>query len=353
MWTRAAGAVLLFFALDSLAFRTGYYASILELDSAAGYLENTIWLEQRRAPAGSNEVLAVGDSRIPLKPDVASDAGAGYRFFTIAVPGTTPRCWYYMLREVDPGANRYAAIVIPFDTYDDRSWENLAARELDIRYLAPLAGFRDAIEFPLSYPGWPERGKAASTALFKGLVYREDFQDFLVRHKWRITLARDLKARRSGWRYNTEWDHANLEGLSVDWSARAVRLPAGIPQPKRQEIEELLLREQPSVSGDFAAYRRTWLGKILARYRGSRTRIVLVRLARGPVVRPGLASDLRSSIREFGERGEAALVDEHRFDSLERPELFADALHMNQKGAEEFSTMLARDVASILREARP
>jgi len=340
-------AVALFFALDSAVFRTGWYASILELNSTAGYLESSLWVEQHRTPSGAREVLAVGDSRIPLKPSAADAAGTGLRFFTIAVPGTTPRCWYYMLREADPGARRYAAIVIPFDTYDDRTWEDLRGRETDIRYLTPLVGFRDLVEFPMSYPGWTERGRAASAVLFKGLAYREDFQDFLVRHKWRLTLARDLKSRRSGWRYDVEWDNQSLAGLSVDWTAGTVVLPGHLSAEKQKEVRELLLREQPARRPEFAEYRRRWLGKIVERYRGTGTRVVFVRLARGPVVRPGAKEDPDSSVREFAARGLAVAIGEHRFDGLERPELFADALHMNQQGAVEFSAMLARELAGI------
>lgn len=345
---RALGAVALFFALDSAAFRTGWYASILELNSTAGFLQSSLWVEQHRTPSGASEVLALGDSRIPLKPHVADDAGTRLRFFTIAVPGTTPRCWYYMLREADPAARRYAAIVIPFDTYDDRWWEDPRGREMDIRYLAPLVSFGDLFEFAFSYPEWRERGTAAATVLFKGMVYREDFQDFLVRHRWRLLVARDLKSRPSGWRYDAPWDSESLAGIAVDWMAGTVSLPDHLSTEKAKAVREVLLQAPPPVNPAFAEYRRKWFGKILARYRGSPTRIVFVRLARGPVVRPGLATDPTSSIREFGARPEVAIVDEHRFDELERPELFGDALHMNQSGAEEFSRMLAHEVAGIL-----
>jgi hypothetical protein len=156
---RLAGAILVFFALDGLCFRTGYYPTLLEPDSTAGYLENSLSLEQNRRTDGPNEIVAVGDSRIPLKPRVANSAGTPYRFFTIAVPGTSPRCWYYMLREDDPGANRYAAIVIPLDTYDDRIYEDLRTRQVDIHYLTPLLRFADLFEFAGSYPEWRSRSR--------------------------------------------------------------------------------------------------------------------------------------------------------------------------------------------------
>ena len=44
-----------------------------------------------------------------------------------------------------------------------------------------------------------------------------------------------------------------------------------------------------------------------------------------------------SSIREFSARPGVLLVDEHAFDSLERPELFKDAFHLNNAGCARFS----------------
>jgi hypothetical protein len=348
VWKRIIGAVVAFFALDSAAFRTGWYASLLEPNSTTGYLQETLNAEGHRADSRAREVLAVGDSRIPLKPSAADAAGVGYRFFTIAVPGTTPRCWYYMLRAVDPDARRYAAIVIPFDTYDDRNWEDLREREMDVRYLAPLVSFRDLFDFSLSYPQWDRRGRAASTVLFKGLIYREDLQDFLTRYRERAAAARERNGRKSGWRYDAPWETLSLEGMSMDWVARTVRLPDYLAPAKAAEIREVLLTDRPPVTREFVEYRREWLGKIVARYRESRTRLIFVRLARGPVLRPGSTEDASSTVREIGARGEAMLVPEHRFDELERPELFGDALHMNQQGAVAFSGMLAREVAGML-----
>jgi len=348
---RIAGALLLFFALDSAVFRTGWYAGVLEPNSTAGFLQSILWIEQHRLTGGPNEIVAIGDSRIPLKPSAADAAGTGYRFFTIAVPGTTPRVWYYMLRTADPEARRYAAIVIPFDTYDDRNWEDFREREMDLRYLAPLVGFRDAIELVASYPVWSLRGRAAATALFKGYIYREDSQSLLVNYKARMTRLRDLQSLPSGWRYDAPWDTLSLAGMSVDWPGRKVQLPDYLSPAKRDEIREVLLTDPPPRTAEFAAYRRLWFGRILDRYRGSRTRVIFIRLARGPVVRPSLPIDADRTIRDFAANGRAIVIDEHRFDSLERPELFGDALHMNQQGAVEFSAMLAHTVADAMRGA--
>jgi lysophospholipase L1-like esterase len=77
---------------------------------------------------------------------------------------------------------------------------------------------------------------------------------------------------------------------------------------------------------------------------------VFVRLPRGPIPRPeNLLHKLSGSIREFGARPGVLLVDEHTFDSLERPELFRDGFHLNNTGCARFSVMLAQEVGKLLR----
>ena len=342
-------ALLLFFALDAAAFRTGYYARLLEPNSTAGYLQTYLWNEEHRPIEGPNQVLAVGDSRMGLKARVANalTGETGYTFGTIAVPGTTPRCWYYMLREVDPAAGRYAFIIVPFDTYDDRDWEDHRDRELDINYLTPLLRATDFFTFTFSFPSWTGRAHAAEAVLFKGLAYQHDFQDFLARRRTRLEDARLNHQHAREWFYNSVWERHSLAGMSVDYAARAVRLPDWVTGAKRREIEEVLLRDPPPPSPEYASYRRQWLGAIVERYRGSRTRLLFLRLPRGPVVRPGLPEDAAGSIRDLARSGRIVLAPEHQFDVLERPELFGDAMHLNEQGGTEFSMMLARWVGRM------
>ena len=347
-------ALLLFFALDALAFRTGWYVSILEPNSTAGFLETYLNIEKQRPVGRYRQVLAVGDSRMGLKTRVAnlSTGGTGCAFGTISVPGTTPRCWYYMLREVDPDRDRYAAILIPLDTYDDRIWEDQAARELDLNYLTPLLRVADLPEFAFSYPGWMGRAHAAEAVLWKGASYQHDVQAFLERPHTRLEYVRLQTEHAREWYYNAVWERRSLAGLSVDWKAMTVSLPGWLDSRKRREIEHELLDDPPPLSAEFAQYRRRWLGAILTRYRGSRTRFIFLRLPRGPVVRPAPPPDAASTVRRFAATGSITLLPDGTFDSLERPELFGDALHLNEEGGCEFSVMLAGEVGRILAASR-
>ena len=350
MAARLALALVFFFALDAVAFRTGWYVRLLNPDSTAGFLQTYLWIEQHRPLSCPRQALAVGDSRMGLKVRIANQLTqqTGLQFGTIAVPGTTPRCWYYMLREIDPHADRYAAIVIGVESYDDRSFEDQNNRELDINYLTPLVGFGDFFGFVPSFETWPLRLHAAEAILFKGLAYQRDVQDYLARPRTRRQVADIQHQSAAEWYYNAVWERHSLAGMSVDWNARKVDLPGWLSPQKRQETEEVLLRDPPPWFAPYARYRRHWLGAILDRYRGSRTKVIFLQLPRGPVLRPGLTSDSSSSIRDFASRGQALLMDPHAFDSLERPEFFGDALHLNEAGATLFTGMAARQVSRML-----
>ena len=350
MAARLALALVFFLALDAVVFRTGWYAQFLDPSSTAGFLQSALWYEEDRPAAYPRQVLAVGDSRMGLKARTANALTPETRlqFGTIAVPGTTPRCWYYMLRDVDPDANRYAAIVIGLDTYDDRGYENLNDRELDINYLTPLVGIGDFARFVFSYQSRPQRLHASQAILLKGLSFQHDVQSFLARPRTRMQQVSWEEREGPAAVYNAVWDKRSLEGMTIDFDSHTLSLPDWVDGQHRRIAEDLLLRDPASYFDQLARYRRRWFGAILDRYRGSKTKIIFLRLPRGPVVRPGMAGDPSSSIREFAARGRALLMDEHAFDSLERPELFGDAQHLNETGGVRFSAMVAEEVSRML-----
>jgi hypothetical protein len=57
---------------------------------------------------------------------------------------------------------------------------------------------------------------------------------------------------------------------------------------------------------------------------------------------------LSHSIRDFGSSDQAILLPERAFQSLERPECYFDALHLNSRGRRLFSVMLAQIILKKL-----
>ncbi|MCE5309768.1 MAG: hypothetical protein LLG20_19210 [Acidobacteriales bacterium] len=343
-------ALLAFLVIEAFIFRSGVYSRILEPSSTAGQLVTTLAYEQRRGVHDPNQVVAVGDSRMALRARIANESSVagGYTFATISVPGTSPRCWFYMLREVDPGARRYAAVIIPVNEYEDDDWEDLANRTVDVNYLVPLLRLGDVVEFSTSFPNWRNRWEAFRGSLLKGWSYRRDFQELLAHSEQRMNDVKWVRENGASAVYNWVWPDRGVQGLSVDWATKTIHYPADSTAREQEVLRNVLLRPTAPETGKRAAYRRKWFGKIIRYYRGSRTKVIFLRLPRGPVIRPDMLAGRTSAIREFTQRREAILVNEHLFDDVERPELFSDPLHMNGPGSEKFTLLLAAEVRKLL-----
>ena len=350
---RFAATVLVFLALEALVFHTELYPSILEPDSSTGSLEYKIRNERVRVKNDRKQVLAVGHSRMALMPKVANELqpATGYTFATIGEPGATQRDWYYMLRNVDPDHNKYAAIIVPSDDYDDvDGWEDLGDRPTDMFFLNARLEMRDLSEFPGSYTT-PERQQAAFRAiLFKGLAFQRDFQDFLTHPRERLKKVAMYRKDSAQWNYEYPGDPQTAEGLEIDWSARqVVQYPPTWGPDLQQTTKNVLLAEPAPQTGRYTRYLLRWLGKIEQEYRGSGTKLIFIRLPRAPVInptRPPFKAD--SAFRTLAKQPDTILSDEHLFDELERPALFKDPMHLNGPGSRRFTEILARHVQAVL-----
>jgi hypothetical protein len=347
-------SLLGYFAMEALVFHTHFYASFLRPDSSAGNLETLLSNEMRREVKDRNQVLAVGDSRMLFMPRYANEMKLGYTFATINTPASTPRCWYYMLRDVDPTRRRYTAIIIPVDDYDDAEGEDRADRLLDLHFLIARLRLSDLAEFSSSYHTPSRKREVAASILLKGLVYKTDVQDFLENPAARLNYV-NLSWREShNWFYDYVGTSDNMTGVSIDWARRVITVPANVKPESKEEYKAVFLSPRPPDRGLNSAYLKNWFGKIYGLYRGSGTRLIFMRIPRGPFVRPDQPTfNPHSSVRELAKMPEVMLDDEHFFDDLEKPEFFWDAMHLNAAGIARFSHMLARHLVELLGPAEP
>jgi hypothetical protein len=345
------------FGLDAIAFRTRYYRSNLKPDSTTGLFEMILWREREAQQVlGDNVVVTLGDSRFGIVPKISNALASesGYVFRSAGVAGTDARSWYYMLRDLDPSADRYRAIVFGVDDYSD---EDIPSEPDDdiraLHYCIARLRVTDVFDFARSFYSFGAKMEALRGGLLKGIVYQSDLHEFLASPRTRV---REVKFRRGGfeeWTYNFLGTEASMAGLSIDWPNLTAQFPQGAAPNQRESVETFLLRKPEPQAGRLAAFRREWFGRILDRYRNSRTKIVFLQLPRGPIPRPAwLARPSGSVIREFASRSNVLLMDERFFESLEYPELFADGMHMNKPGVALFSTMLAREIGRMLGPPR-
>jgi hypothetical protein len=350
------GTVFGFLLVETLVFHTSLYPSMLATNSSAGVLETFLYNERHRTAEDRNQVLAIGDSRMGFFPRYANalKPELGYTFATISTPGTTARCWYYMLRDVDPTRRRYAALIVPLYDYDDEeTWEDFADRATDLHYLIARLRWSDLAEFSGSHHEPALQWQAARGILLNGFVYKADFQDFLLHPVARWKEVRLSRRDSHMWFYDYVGPTATVKGIGVDWQRGQVTAPLGTDPEMIRLFQTRYLEPRPPELGRRSAYLKYWLGKICDLYRGSGTRIIFIRLPRGPFLRPDQPPpNPHSSVRELASRPEVIVSPEHFFDALENPELFHDPYHLNSPGAAEFSRMLARHVRELLGEPR-
>lgn len=349
LWTIVALAA--FFAADSLLFRTGWYAYHLEPDSSAGTLESQLHWLQDAPPSGRPEVLVVGDSRIAegFSARFADAAGNQHlRFWNFGMAGTTPRVWYYALRAADPTRRRFAAVVIALDKYSDQDWfAEFQDRTSDQSFVVMQLGLGDCVSFASSMNATALRLHALFGCLFRGVVLRPDVQSFLAHPE--VRLERSANWLKNGLGYTSDYPGKpeSLRGLTVDWNRRTIHFPDDVSAPIRANVTEFLLPEEVPNTGTLARYRQHWLGGILDMYKGSPTRIVFLRLPRGPLVNPQTRTG-PGFVDRAAKMPRVSVLPADTFNDLECPQLFADGLHLNRDGRPVFSRRLAQKVASIL-----
>ena len=345
-------ATLVFFAVfEAVIFHTRIYPSILEPESTAGAMETQLSNEIKRPKPDRNQVLAVGHSRMALLPRVANSMqpSTGYRFASVGIGGSTPRCWYYELRELDPTARRYAAIIIPTDDFNEPdSYDNLGNRELDIRYLIARLKLSDLADFPWSFDDSKLKWVAVGDILFKGYVYKRDFLDFLSHAKARIAKVRQSDQYSAGWFYDYGGPDHSLAGLQIDWQHNVAHFPDSFTPQQRKLIEDVLFQPRPPDADQLTRYLRRWYGRIIEHYRGSGTKLIFLRVPRAPMPPPEQPPKLNSAIRQITSEPDVIVLDEHFFDPLERTDLFADPMHLTAEGMNRFSRMLATEVRRVL-----
>jgi hypothetical protein len=336
----------IFVLLEVLIFRPAFYGRFVEPRSYAGYMEMLVDRERTLTPDGSPfRMTILGDSRIAegfSEKRAEEQENGRWRFINAAIPGSTPRVWYCILRETDPGRDRSDFVVVPLEDYPDLdTFEDLSNRMLDLRIAILHLGLSDLPALVRSVDDWGDRWQVVRTLLLKGGTLKKDLQDFL-----------DDPARRFRRieQYHKEWAHSrheypgrdeSLEGLQYDPSSGRFVFPRSLPERQRA----LLLRsvKEPPQRGVMHRYRRTWLTAIADYYRGTSTHVIFLRMPRGPIVAPyrkGAAST--GVVFQLAREPNVDVLPEHLFDALEKPCYFFDSVHMNRAGREKFTKILVR-----------
>lgn len=352
-----AMAGCLVFLGDAAVFRTGLYFLIEEPDTAASVFEREMRLELARRRDGRKQILIVGDSRAQaIRPRLVEEGSRqwGTAFANVAVLGSAARAWYYLLRELDPDANRYNAVVIGVDSFDDNNDSFRGESTAEVEMPVSSLRLKDLFDYPWTFRQPAYRRDAFLECLLKGSAYKRDFLELLS-----SPLDRAKRAAKSREDYGPfMWDYVgadwSMAGLEVDWAARTVKFPDAADAPTREIMQEQVEHYDYADNPAKATFRREWLGRIARHYRGSRTTLVFVRLLSTPIPLPAALqrAPIHGILRDLAAtQPNVVLLDEHLFDRLQHPEFFRDYTHLNAVGATEASKIFADQVPLILARA--
>jgi hypothetical protein len=341
------------FALDALFFRTGIYTRYLSPQSSTGSFELNLRIEKSRRLERPRRALVFGDSQMAegFSAQIANAATLedGIDFANAASPGATMRTSYFLVRDLDSTATRYNVILIGLRDYADINEEDKSDRATDLNWVIVRLRLSDTRSFARSFDDPALVRRALFGGLFNGTVLRADIRDFLRHPRARVAEARQYDLHGMEWHDGYGGNGASLAGLSMNVANGEIQYPPGLAPAIRESVASRLRSPGSSAGGLETAYRKHWLLPIIDRYRRSGAKIIIYRMPQRPLpVADKFPIGPDAFINTARKLSGVIVLDEHLFDSLERPENFFDGVHLNSVGRKEFSTELARAVAGVL-----
>jgi hypothetical protein len=345
--------VAVFACLDGVIFHTGLYTSIVAPDSFAGRMALLTRAEKQRVSSGLKEVLVVGDSRMAegFSAAVADKLGstAGFKFLSLAEPASSIDIWYYMLREIDPAARRYSAIVIPYGY----GYEQSRGQLLKISMAAPILRYSDCFTFTSSFQQWSDRFRAFAACIFRGSAFQTDVVDLLEHPIVRVK-SMQLGQKKLLFKAAYKGRDADIVGTSFDPKTGQITFPPRVTEAQREAIRYSLVPPSQSERQHVLELQRQWIQRILERYSGSSTAIVVMPTPRGPFGGlSGFSMAYRTFFGGIATNRTMLSLPEHTFDFLETPEYYFDGYHLNVKGRQKFTETTVAELVRRLQSADP
>jgi hypothetical protein len=144
----------------------------------------------------------------------------------------------------------------------------------------------------------------------------------------------------------------DLVGTSYNPQTGQVTFAPKLTEAQRQAIRKSLIQPSESETEHYLRLQRDWIPRIVNRYSSSSTTIVLTPVPRGPFVEvPGFSMAPHAAIPGLVSQRTGISLPEQIFDSLEKPEYYFDAYHLNARGREKFTETLVTELVSHVRSA--
>jgi hypothetical protein len=321
-----AGALLAgWLLLQATLFRSGAYWHLAEPDSHAGAVTHALAVLESTPPrAGRRTVLVLGDSRVGEGfSGPRASAGGDVDFVNLSVPGSTPRTWYYLLREIDRRGVHYDAVVLGMlyvstDRALSRDWP------FDPLHQVALVGPGDLARYPHETSEGAARARAWQAVLLPGLIAQQDARDLLLA-PWRR--LRHLRGR------------AQYVHDSIHYAGSDVRLPD--IDIDAAAMADARIATAPAIARENAAYRAHWVRRIGERAAARGAPLITFALPRGPYTE--LLPERATPDWPMADELPADLLAD-----LEAPQYFFDRLHLNRAGRDRLSALVGERVRARL-----
>jgi hypothetical protein len=341
-------------AVEALVYRSGAYYAIAEPDSNTGAVVTKLHVVENQYRPDARNILVFGDSRVGegfSSPRAAGDDDS-INFINVAVPGSTPRTWYYLLREIERRGFRYEAVVVG-TLYRDPTSGLRANWSLDPAHAAALLGLADARTFPASFESAPMRERARHAVLFPALAMRQDTVALLQDPRQRRDKIREGRPGFLAAVRNYPGRSETMPALRFADDGRSV-VDWGEATPLQRErvtghLAELAPRPGPITAANDAFLGR-WLGAMAELARSHDALFVVYPLPRGPY-RDALGDEpaLPPSLQALAQTPGVAVLPPDQLATLEAPEYFFDTLHANSAGREFTGDTIGAAVRALLR----
>ncbi len=131
----------------------------------------------------------------------------------------------------------------------------------------------------------------------------------------------------------------------VDWVHHTVTFPSDMPEQQRQDLTNTFFSQPPQKGMNRAFEVRAGWEHWSTSTGAPIHRIILIQAPRSPAPRPAPPGHLTwTAVDQLCKRPWVSVIDRHAFEDLEKPELFADHVHLNAEGRQWFSPRLAEAI---------
>jgi len=345
-------AVIILFLIDTLIFRSGLYQGYIEPYSSVGMYWFRRNLAASKIRESNNLVALVGDSRIQeaFSSKIFDDLAQfrHYKAVNLAIPGTSLRVWYYLLKQVDPKRNAFRLIVIPMASYSDTDEsENYNERMYDVCFLSPFLSIPDSLDCLGTFSCTAVRANLLMGTILKAYALRLDVRDFLAHPLRRLRTVSDFKKQGELNVYFYAGVRRSLDGLKLI-GGKWTRGTSKVDDAAIDRLNHRVFDLPPAQAGLQRRYNSYWLNRLVEAYAQSSTKLVLVKIPTDGIPRHVTVAKDNSTIDSLGRKNKFIVLPENLCSNLERPQYFGDDLHLNYLGREHFTKKLAPFLIGLL-----